>query len=55
MKIGIANDHAGFALKHSIVEYLEKQGYEILDFGTNTPEPVDYPDYGHPLSEAVEN
>ena len=54
MKIGIANDHAGFALKHSIVEFLEKQGYEILDFGTNSAVPVDYPDYGHPLAEAVE-
>ncbi len=52
--IGIANDHAGYALKLKIVDYLQKKGYTVKDFGSDSPESVDYPDYAHPLAEAVE-
>ena len=53
-KIGIACDHAGYEMKEFLVGYLGAQGYEVLDFGTDSPESVDYPDYAHPLAEAVE-
>jgi ribose 5-phosphate isomerase B len=54
MKIGIANDHAGYALKVKLLEYLDKKGIEYINFGTNLPDPVDYPDFAHKLAEAVE-
>lgn len=53
-KIGIACDHAGYEMKEFLVGYLGAMGYEVLDFGTHSPESVDYPDYAHPLAEAVE-
>lgn len=54
-KIAIASDHAGYRMKLSIMEFLEKKGYEIADLGTDSPKDVDYPDFGHPLALAVEN
>ena len=53
-KIGIACDHAGYEMKEFLVGYLDAMGYEVLDFGTHSPESVDYPDYAHPLAEAIE-
>lgn len=53
-KIGIASDHAGYEMKEFLVGYLQAKGYEVFDFGTHSPESVDYPDYAHPLAEAVE-
>lgn len=53
-KIGIACDHAGYEMKEFLVGYLDAMGYEVLDFGTHSEESVDYPDYAHPLAEAVE-
>lgn len=55
MKIAIASDHAGFKMKESIIQHLDRKGYELYDFGTTSEESVDYPDYGHPLAEAVES
>jgi len=52
--IGVANDHAGYALKLKIVDYLCKKGYEVKNFGADTEEAVDYPDYAHPLANAIE-
>jgi len=52
-KIAIGGDHAGYELKAAVILVLEKQGYEVADFGTNGPESVDYPDYIHPLAEAM--
>lgn len=54
MKIAVASDHAGFEAKEQIVSYLKGKGYKITDFGTNSPESMDYPDTAHPLAEAVE-
>lgn len=54
MKIAIASDHAGFEYKGKLIEYLHSQGHEVKDFGTYTPESMDYPDVAHPLSLAVE-
>jgi ribose 5-phosphate isomerase B len=55
MKIAIGNDHAGVDYKFAIIKLLNELGYEVTNFGTNTPESVDYPDYIHPVAEAVEN
>lgn len=53
-KIGIACDHAGYEMKEFLVGYLGSKGCEVLDFGTHSPESVDYPDYAHPLAKAIE-
>jgi ribose 5-phosphate isomerase B len=55
MKIGIANDHAGFHLKKQLLDYFKLKGIEVKDFGADTDQSVDYPDYAHPLALAVEN
>jgi len=53
--LAIASDHAGYQMKISIISYLEGKGYEVEDFGTNSTDAVNYPDFGHPLAEAVES
>lgn len=52
-KIAIVSDHAGYFLKEKILSYLIKEGQEVKDFGCSSEETVDYPDYGHPLANAV--
>jgi len=54
-KIGIAADHAGYALKELLKERLVSQGYEIVDFGTHSEQSMDYPDIAHPLAISVES
>ncbi len=54
VKLGIANDHAGFELKQIIKKWLIENGYEAIDFGSNSSESCDYADYGHPLAYSVE-
>ena len=51
-KIAIASDHAGFALKERLVAFLAPN-YEVLDLGTNSIAPVDYPDFAQTIGEAV--
>jgi ribose 5-phosphate isomerase B len=53
VRIVIASDHAGFRYKELIRETLQRQGYDITDFGTTTPDPVDYPKVIRPAAEAV--
>lgn len=53
--IAIASDHAGYELKILLVEDLGAQGYEVLDLGTQGPDSVDYPDFGHALAQAIED
>ena len=53
--VGIACDHAGFPLKQFVLEYLDKKGYGVKDFGTYSDESVDYPEFAHPLAEAIES
>ncbi len=55
MKIAIGCDHAGFPYKDTIIASLKKQGHEVLDFGTNSSQSADYPDFVHPTAEAVES
>ncbi len=54
MKIGIAGDHAAYELKPKLIEHLQQLGHEVVNFGMDRPDSVDYPDYAHPLAEAVE-
>lgn len=53
IKVGLGADHGGYKLKQAIKEHLEKRGFEIVDFGTNSGESVDYPDYGKMVAQAV--
>ena len=55
MNIGITSDHRGFKTKQKLTEYLTKKGYDVIDFGPNTSENVDYPDYAFKLCEAIIN
>lgn len=54
MKIAIGNDHAGTEYKNTIVAYLESKGIEVINYGTNNEESVDYPDFVHPVASDVE-
>jgi ribose 5-phosphate isomerase B len=53
MKIAIGNDHAGTGYKKTIVDHLEKEGHTVTNYGTNSNDSVDYPDYVHPVAAAV--
>lgn len=54
IKIALAADHAGYATKEEIKQFLEGLGHQVWDFGTYSEESVDYPDFVHPLAFAVE-
>ncbi len=53
MRIAVGCDHAGFPLKAIVVEELKRLGHDVVDLGTNSEEPVDYPDYARAVGEAV--
>tara|TARA_B100000524_G_C23627687_1_gene362054 strand:- start:795 stop:1229 length:435 start_codon:yes stop_codon:yes gene_type:complete len=53
-KIAIGADHAGYKLKSELVSFLEEKGYSVTDFGCPSEESIDYPDYAHPVANAVE-
>lgn len=53
MKIGIGNDHAALEMKNQVVEYLEGKGYEVVNYGTNTTESCNYPEFGEKVGRAV--
>lgn len=53
MKLAIGSDHAGLDLKKGLADYLTKNGHEVVDVGTYTPDSVDYPDYAEKLGQAV--
>ena len=55
MKIGFASDHRGYKLKKELIEELKKENYEIIDYGTDSEESTDYPDYAFKLGESVVN
>ena len=55
LKVAIACDHAGFEQKQAVLKYLQQQGIEFKDFGAFSEESSDYPDYAHPLAQAVSN
>ncbi len=53
MKIAAGADHAGYQMKDELVAYLKAQGHEVLDLGTHSAEPVDYPDLALGVAQAV--
>jgi ribose 5-phosphate isomerase B len=53
IKIAVASDHAGFERKKAVLKYFQEQGIEYKDFGAFTAESSDYPDFAHPLADAV--
>jgi RpiB/LacA/LacB family sugar-phosphate isomerase len=53
MRIAIGADHAGFDLKQTLAAYLRHQGHEVIDQGTDSTEPVDYPDFAEAVGNAV--
>ena len=55
MTISIGNDHAGTQYKIAIMEFLESQGYEVINHGTDSDSSVDYADFVHPVANDVEN
>jgi len=54
MKVAIGCDHAGYELKDHLIVLLKERGFEINDHGTNGPDSVDYPDFGHAVCSDVE-
>lgn len=55
MKVALASDHAGYNLKEEIKKYLEQQKIEYVDYGTNSSESVDYPDFAYPACLSVKH
>ena len=55
MKISIGNDHAGVDYKNAVVKMLQDRGYEVKNYGTDSENSVDYPDFGHPVAIDVAN
>lgn len=53
MILVVASDHAGVALKQHVAESLRKLGHQVTDLGSNSPDPVDYPDYAEKVANAV--
>lgn len=54
MNISIGNDHAGVEYKFAIIKHLESKGYTLKNYGTDTEDSVDYPDFVHPVANDVE-
>ena len=55
MKIAVATDHAGFPLKAAVLDLVRAAGHDVLNLGTNSTEPVDYPDYAEKLGCAIQS
>ena len=53
MRVALAADHAGYLLKEDLREFLESEGHEVLDCGTDSTEPVDYPQFSKAAARAV--
>jgi RpiB/LacA/LacB family sugar-phosphate isomerase len=53
MRIALGTDHAGFPLKESLLRFLKSSGHDVLDLGTWSLDPVDYPDFAQSVGEAV--
>lgn len=54
VQIGIASDHAGFALKEHLKKVFEAKGISYIDYGTHSEASCDYPDYAHALAKGIE-
>ena len=54
-RIGICSDHSGVEYKSRLIGYLLGKGYEVVNFGTDSTDSCDYPDFAHPLAAAIES
>lgn len=55
MKIAIGNDHAGVNYKNAIIEFLKSENIEFINFGTDSTQSVDYPDFAHKVATEIQN
>ena len=55
MKIAVGNDHAGLEYKQAILRMIEANGHEVINYGTDTLDSVDYPDFGHAVAKDVDH
>ena len=55
MRIGLANDHRGYEKKQFITNFLKDMGYSVINYGTDSNESVDFPDYAKKLGKALQN
>jgi ribose 5-phosphate isomerase B len=53
MRIALSADHAGYGLKNELADWLREQGHDVEDLGTNSPDSVDYPEFGSKLARVV--
>ena len=53
MKVAIGCDHGGFPLKQAVIDKIKELGFELIDFGTNSSDSVDYPDYAEKVAQAI--
>lgn len=53
-KMGVCCDHAGYEMKEQIKPFIESLGYAVVDYGTNSDESCDYPDFAHPMATDIE-
>src|SRR5579872_673856 len=53
MRIVLGSDHAGFEMKQDLVAFVRSLGHEVLDVGTNSTAPVDYPDFAEAVGQAI--
>lgn len=53
MKIALASDHAGYELKNKLMQHLLAEGHELTDLGCHSPDPVDYPEFGHKIAKHI--
>lgn len=53
LRVAISADHAGFPLKHTVIDEARRLGHEVSDLGTNSAEPVDYPDFAEAVGRAI--
>jgi RpiB/LacA/LacB family sugar-phosphate isomerase len=52
-RVAVAADHAGFPLKGLVIQFLQKAGHEVIDLGTHSKDPVDYPDFARAIAESI--
>jgi ribose 5-phosphate isomerase B len=53
MRIVLASDHAGYEMKRQLIDYVCGLGYEVLDAGADSTDPVDYPDFAEPVADVI--
>ena len=55
MRIAVGTDHAGFPLKETVMNVIQESGHDVIDFGTDSEESVDYPDYSEKVGMSIQS